>query len=108
LALSTRLAPVICRSTQGDTSQAQREQLSGIAQSCHKREREAAAGAVATDCYLGRGNPLIEEEMVGRTCILDGCREWVLGREPVSHRERTRAGRAPGFGYHAAMARDRA
>ena len=67
--------------------------MSGITQSYQKRQREAATGAVASNRYLGRGNALIEEEMVGRARVLDCGRARVLRREPVSYRERTRATR---------------
>jgi len=44
---------------------------------------EAAAGGLAREDDVRRGHAVVQEGFIGRESVIDRCRIWVLGSEPI-------------------------
>ena len=85
-----------------------RQILAGGAQPVDQRDREIAARTIATDRDAIGRHALPAQEAPGGQRILMRGRIGVLGREPVTDRQRPHARRAAGFRHHPAVTDNRA
>src|SRR5262249_18311948 len=77
-------------------------------ESIDQRDRKIAAGAVATDRDVTRGNTLLAHETPGGNRVLMRCGIGMFGREPIGDCECSHARCAASLSDHAAMTDDRA
>jgi hypothetical protein len=85
----------------------ERQGATGVSHRDERRDGEAAAGAFAGDRNASRLDALREEEGISAKRVLERCRKWMLGREAIIERERTRTGLPAGLRDHVTMAIER-
>ena len=77
-----------------------------VPQPVDQSDGQASAGAIAADHDMIGGDAGLAQKIPCRQGVIQRGGEWMLGREPILDRERSRFGGPAGFGDQPAMAED--